>query len=162
MQKKLDKLSKIMIYAIVFCCASPFLYLAFVQFTMLPSDVDIMTYMEQDPTALINMLAAFINPFAALALNHTRKRLLEYAPADEIYRNISLLLIGELCMRNMLYICVMIYLLYKARVIYKEKYRIAWRAGSIKKFCTTAAPSLTVLVLYLLVGVLMIRVTFFV
>lgn len=160
-QNKINRVSKIMIYAIVFCCASPFLYMILLQVWASPKGMDIMTYVESDSFALINMLASFINPFAGLALNQIRKRLLEYGPADEIYRGLEILLIGELCMMNTLYIFVMLYLLYRVRGIYKEKYRIAWRAPSIKEFFKSASASITVLVLYLFVGILLIRVTFF-
>ncbi len=161
-QNKINKVSKIMIYAIVFCCASPFLYMFLLQIWAAPKGMDIMTYVEQDPFALVNMLASFINPFAGLALNYIRKRMLEYGPADVIYRGIILLLIGELCMMNTLYIFIMIYLLYRVRGIYKEKYRIAWRASSVKEFFTSASASITVLILYVFVAILTIRVMYFV
>ena len=61
-----------MLFGVVVCCASPFLYFAYLYMKL--QGGDIYGYIQTDAYTLINMIAAFINPFAGLMIDNMRKK----------------------------------------------------------------------------------------
>ena len=159
-QNKIDKVNKIMLFAIVVCCASPFLYFVYLGIKL--PGVDIYAYIQEDAYTLINMIAAFLNPFVGLVINYMREKLKKFEEPSVIYRNLLILLISQMLMLNTFYIMLIIFLLYKIHGIYNQPFSIAWKSIKFKNFMQSASASLTVLSGYVFVGLLLVRIMFFV
>ncbi len=158
-QNKIHKVNNIMLFGVIVCCASPFLYFAYLYFKIPGSDI--YEYIQTDAYTLINMIAAFINPFAGLMLDNMRKKVVEYQDPSLIYRNLMILLVGEMLMLNAFYIFLIIYILYKLYGIYEEPFSCAWKSLGFKKFMEGTSGSFVILAGYVFVDLLLVRIMFF-
>lgn len=159
MRNKMNKVNNIMLFGVVVCCASPFLYFAYLYMKL--QGGDIYGYIQTDAYTLINMIAAFINPFAGLMIDNMRKKANEFQDPSVVYRNLFILLIGEICMLNTFYIFLLVFILYKLHDAYNEPFNCAWKSLSFKKFVEGTSGSFVVLAGYLFVDVLLARIMFF-
>lgn len=159
MRKKMDHVNKIMIFGEVVCCASPFLFFIYLYIKL--QGGDIYGYIQTDPYTCINMIAAFINPFAGLMIDTMRKKAIEFENPSIIYRNLIILLIGEMCMLNTFYIFLLIFILYKLHGVYQQPFSCAWKSLGFKKFMEGTSGSFVVLAGYLFVDALLVRIMFF-
>ena len=107
------------------------------------------------------MIAAFINPFAGLIIDNMRKKANEFADPSIVYRNLFILLIGEICMLNTFYIFLLVFILYKLHDAYNEPFNCAWKSLGFKKIMEGTSGSFVVLAGYLFVDVLLARIMFF-
>ena len=151
MRNKMNKVNNIMLFGVVVCCASPFLYFAYLYMKL--QGGDIYGYIQTDAYTLINMIAAFINPFAGLMIDNMRKKANEFQDPSVVYRNLFILLIGE--------IFLLVFILYKLHNAYNEPFNCAWKSLSFKKFMEGTSGSFVVLAGYLFVDVLLARIMFF-
>lgn len=159
MRNKMDKVNKIMLFGVVVCCASPFLYFAYLYMKL--QGGDIYGYIQTDAYSLIQMIAAFINPFAGLMIDNMRKKANEFENPSVIYRNLIILLIGEMLMLNTFYIFLLVFILYKLHGVYNEPFSCAWKSLGFKKFMEGTSGSFVVLAGYLFVDALLVRIMFF-
>ena len=88
---------------------APFVALAYLQASAGTSDLSLL--LQQDPKITVTFLASMAGPFTAYLLGFAQKHLYE---GDVAYMmaHLSLLLITELLLRNMVYLIMIMYLMY--------------------------------------------------
>lgn len=88
---------------------APFVALAYLQASAGTSDLSLL--LQQDPKITVTFLASMAGPFTAYLLGFAQKHLYE---GDVAYMmaHLSLLLVTELLLRNMVYLIMIVYLMY--------------------------------------------------
>lgn len=125
---------------------SPIMCVIYLNFGAINIGTNILEVIQGDPKLLVMFLSAMVNPFIAYLLIFMERKIVENDISYSVV-NLIILIVAELLFQNMVFLCLLGFLLYKIIKLYNVSVRECFKEKSKNKFFTTISGGVVVIVI---------------
>lgn len=145
-QKKVNSLNKYYNVAKALLILSPFMSLMYLSINSVQIGLSLPQVIQQDPRLTILFLVSMINPFIAYLLIFIQRKI-EANDVKYAVTNLVMFIVAELLLRNMLYVILFGFILYKTLKVYNVTIKESFKDKLKNEFLMTVSGSLVVIAL---------------
>ncbi|WP_434799400.1 hypothetical protein [Terrisporobacter vanillatitrophus] len=145
-QKKVNSLNKYYNVAKALLILSPFMSLMYLSMNSAQIGLSLPQVIQQDPRLTILFLVSMINPFIAYLLIFIQRKI-EANDVRYAVTNLVMFIVAELLLRNMLYVILFGFILYKTLKVYNVTIKESFKDKLKNEFLMTVSGSLVVIAL---------------
>ena len=125
---------------------SPIMCVIYLNFGAINIGTNILEVIQGDPRLLVMFLSAMVNPFIAYLLIFMERKIVENDISYSVV-NLIILIVAELLFQNMVFLCLLGFLLYKIIKLYNVSVRECFKEKIKNKFFTTISGGVVVIVI---------------